>query len=178
LPPATILRVLGDIDPARVAAERPRMLLLLLGWLLLATVWAGLAEVRFVRPPEFVLLSVAAGLLLLMTLVQLYRSARANGDSAAGAGLLIFVGVLSWVMIFVFAVIEWVRAGRLLRRLGLRPGLWTPSPTEARARVLGDVCRACGYDLTGNVSGRCPECGTAVAATPPKADEPARIRVS
>ncbi len=23
-------------------------------------------------------------------------------------------------------------------------------------------CRACGYDLTGNVSGTCPECGTAV----------------
>jgi len=23
-------------------------------------------------------------------------------------------------------------------------------------------CRVCGYDLTGNVSGRCPECGTAV----------------
>jgi len=23
-------------------------------------------------------------------------------------------------------------------------------------------CQQCGYDLTGNVSGRCPECGTAV----------------
>ena len=23
-------------------------------------------------------------------------------------------------------------------------------------------CRSCGYDLTGNVSGRCPECGAAV----------------
>jgi hypothetical protein len=23
----------------------------------------------------------------------------------------------------------------------------------------GGVCRECGYDLTGNVSGRCPECG-------------------
>jgi predicted Zn-ribbon and HTH transcriptional regulator len=22
-----------------------------------------------------------------------------------------------------------------------------------------DVCRKCGYDLTGNTSGRCPECG-------------------
>ena len=25
------------------------------------------------------------------------------------------------------------------------------------------VCSSCGYNLTGNVSGRCPECGTAVA---------------
>jgi len=24
----------------------------------------------------------------------------------------------------------------------------------------GRFCAACGYDLTGNVSGRCPECGT------------------
>jgi len=24
------------------------------------------------------------------------------------------------------------------------------------------ACRFCGYDLTGNTSGRCPECGTAV----------------
>ncbi len=25
------------------------------------------------------------------------------------------------------------------------------------------ICRACGYDLTGNKSGRCPECGRAVS---------------
>jgi hypothetical protein len=26
-------------------------------------------------------------------------------------------------------------------------------------------CRTCGYDLTGNVSGVCPECGTAACGT-------------
>lgn len=26
----------------------------------------------------------------------------------------------------------------------------------------GSLCMHCGYDLTGNVSGRCPECGTAI----------------
>jgi hypothetical protein len=26
-------------------------------------------------------------------------------------------------------------------------------------------CRACGYNLTGNVSGRCPECGTPIKGT-------------
>jgi hypothetical protein len=30
-----------------------------------------------------------------------------------------------------------------------------------RGRRGGGTCRGCGYDLTGNVSGRCPECGTA-----------------
>jgi len=31
-----------------------------------------------------------------------------------------------------------------------------------RARVPPGHCRKCGYDLTGNISGRCPECGTTV----------------
>jgi hypothetical protein len=31
-----------------------------------------------------------------------------------------------------------------------------------RRRCLPGFCRKCGYNLTGNVSGRCPECGTEV----------------
>jgi hypothetical protein len=31
-----------------------------------------------------------------------------------------------------------------------------------RRRIAPGHCRNCGYDMTGNVSGRCPECGTAV----------------
>jgi len=29
--------------------------------------------------------------------------------------------------------------------------------------VIAGGCRLCGYNLTGNTSGVCPECGTAVA---------------
>jgi hypothetical protein len=29
-------------------------------------------------------------------------------------------------------------------------------------RIPPGRCQRCGYNLTGNVSGRCPECGTAV----------------
>jgi hypothetical protein len=32
-----------------------------------------------------------------------------------------------------------------------------------RRKPLSGVCRKCGYNLTGNVSGVCPECGEAVA---------------
>ena len=48
-----------------------------------------------------------------------------------------FVALLSWAS---------VRAGRPVRR-------WS--------RQRHGRCRECGYDLTGNVSGVCPECGTA-----------------
>jgi len=34
---------------------------------------------------------------------------------------------------------------------------------DCRAIPLGH-CKVCGYDLTGNVSGRCPECGTAITS--------------
>lgn len=30
---------------------------------------------------------------------------------------------------------------------------------RGRGIILADCCRDCGYNLTGNVSGRCPECG-------------------
>ncbi len=32
--------------------------------------------------------------------------------------------------------------------------------------VDADCCDHCGYDLTGNVTGKCPECGTSCLATP------------
>ena len=44
---------------------------------------------------------------------------------------------------------------------------------KMRARIVAEViakqfpfiCRTCGYDLTGNTSGVCPECGIAIAKT-------------
>ncbi len=46
----------------------------------------------------------------------------------------------------------------LLFLLGLAPELW--SYWRRRALRRAGHCQQCGYDLTGNVSGRCPECGT------------------
>jgi hypothetical protein len=42
-------------------------------------------------------------------------------------------------------------------------------------RSLHGCCRKCGYELTGNLSGVCPECGTAVKAPAGAKDsQPAR----
>jgi hypothetical protein len=36
----------------------------------------------------------------------------------------------------------------------------------ARLRRGRGGCATCGYDLTGNISGRCPECGTSISRLP------------
>ena len=42
--------------------------------------------------------------------------------------------------------------------------LWWVDRPGRRRRSRTRYCRKCGYNLTGNVSGRCPECGTSVAS--------------
>jgi len=46
--------------------------------------------------------------------------------------------------------------------LGIAPTLWVLERYFTQ-RTPTDSCAACGYNLTGNISGVCPECGTVVA---------------
>ena len=40
---------------------------------------------------------------------------------------------------------------------------WVHLPADQYAhRLANNLCLHCGYDLTGNVSGLCPECGSVV----------------
>ena len=41
---------------------------------------------------------------------------------------------------------------------------------QVRHRMLRRLCASCGYNLTGNVSGICPECGRSVPSVPPRHD--------
>lgn len=43
---------------------------------------------------------------------------------------------------------------------------------ETRAHMRAHLCRTCGYNLTGNVSGVCPECGTAIENESKEPDSP------
>ncbi|MCG3132419.1 MAG: hypothetical protein FLDDKLPJ_03258 [Phycisphaerae bacterium] len=90
------------------------------------------------------------------------------------AGSIVYLGLCAamlldpvarmWIVPAAFFSFPWWAAGiatvalipgRLLRRI--RP------PRERdpvrRGRYPRGLCHACGYDLTGNVSGACPECG-------------------
>ena len=51
---------------------------------------------------------------------------------------------------------------RTLRRAGLHVGLMGVKKEEVERIVSPELCSGCGYNLTGNVSGYCPECGRAV----------------
>lgn len=63
-------------------------------------------------------------------------------------------GILSNDMLF-WGAIMLVVSGVIFRRA-----------LSLRLRLDPRFCRTCGYDLTGNVSGVCPECGTAISPTP------------
>jgi len=55
-----------------------------------------------------------------------------------------------------------------LRRVGIRVGFLGVDREELERVLNTDLCTRCGYNLTGNVTGICPECGGAIdRATPP-----------
>lgn len=63
----------------------------------------------------------------------------------------------------------WIPTGFLLASTGV---LWW----LGRRRRNGDRCDGCGYNLCGNVSGTCPECGLALSASGPVGTRPLQRR--
>jgi hypothetical protein len=66
------------------------------------------------------------------------------------------LGVSDWKLTIATAFLPLLTFGRLIRSRVLR---------LRRSRI--GLCLACGYSLTGNTSGTCPECGTSVPKRPP-----------
>lgn len=52
------------------------------------------------------------------------------------------------------------------RKLGLEVGWSGPSEQQLAKADFDSMCAQCGYNLQGNVSGVCPECGKALVAMP------------
>ena len=77
--------------------------------------------------------------------------------------ILITGTLLSVVIAVAFVVSGWWRVCAFLPCW--IPFLLVALPTgilfwrDHRRRITPGHCKKCGYDLTGNVSGRCPECG-------------------
>jgi hypothetical protein len=107
---------------------------------------------------------------------MLRRAAQAASEGAAA--LLFTMSFLCLVVVFVYAASTLVgvwfnKAPLLLAFLGLVLATWSKGLPGRRAAIRRHLrrylngmglrtCLACGYDLTGNRSDTCPECGTAI----------------
>lgn len=55
---------------------------------------------------------------------------------------------------------------RTLRRAGLPVGFMGVRDEDVERVLNPMLCKGCSYDLTGNISGRCPECGRLIEPIP------------
>lgn len=53
-------------------------------------------------------------------------------------------------------------ATRKLKKAGIRVGFMGANQDDVERAVNFELCKGCGYNLTGNTSGVCPECGRPV----------------
>lgn len=86
--------------------------------------------------------------------------------SALGSTWLVLV-IMAFLMVIPFInlvalIMEDRRATGVLRRAGIPIGLMGVSDEDVVRCLAMNVCRQCGYDLTGNESGQCSECGVAI----------------
>ena len=105
---------------------------------------ASQAGLRWERPADFPLVHVSRikDAPKLYWIIPTYRAA----GSQAQQGITRPQGHL-WIPLWLLFVLIGIPTGLLWWR---------------DRRIPSSHCQNCGYDLTGNVSGRCPECGTAV----------------
>ena len=73
------------------------------------------------------------------------------------------LGSQAWsIAIVCVGGVQWFLLTTWVFKLGLREDRWKWIwPWKNCAHPIGH-CQRCGYDLFGNVSGRCPECGTTI----------------
>lgn len=69
--------------------------------------------------------------------------------------------------------VAWIACSVLTSAVGVAFAVWHVRARRRWHRRPGRECLDCGYDLTGNVSGVCPECGGHVPQKlPPEEDDP------
>lgn len=140
----------------RMVARRQRLLL----WFVLAQVIASGApfvagNLHPLVPLALLPLQLAVQILIVVGVIQMLAALRTHILVRILYILLLFVPCISLLML----LLANGHATRALRKAGLRVGLMGVKD-EDLLRLLGPYrCRRCGYNLIGNVSGRCPECG-------------------
>lgn len=134
-------------------------------------IWSVLASMVSIIVPFFAEAVAPGGLLLGMimqsvlglvcTVVMIMGLVGVMASLGRHIVLRIFVCFLMFLpLISLLVLLRYNRkATRLLRDAGLKVGLMGASDEQILRVLSVNRCHTCGYDLTGNVSGRCPECG-------------------
>ena len=147
-------------DVRRVARNQRLVL-----WLVLANIAVlvlyNLPQSRFfnsglmpMSPLDWVVLVLL--LLVIVGTILLMRSLKTNIVMILIGTLLLLLPVIGLIVL----LLEIRRAAIVLRKLGLPAGFWGIADVDVVRACAPNLCLHCEYDLTGNVSGICPECGT------------------
>ena len=111
-----------------------------------------------------VLVAVAAVAVFLLSQLLVYSRSDATNDVAQIAKALQNYSALAFVtaLAFLFRSPKCPTCkgtGQVQIKRAATPFLW---PADIEGLQTGNRCRRCGYDLTSNTSGKCPECGVEV----------------
>ncbi|GMU22302.1 MAG: hypothetical protein AMXMBFR13_23880 [Phycisphaerae bacterium] len=135
-------------------------------WVLSLVVAPGLSRIAYPQPLDLLVLALApmgafhaaghGGAPLTFTLY---------GFAASGMFIIILAGKESRhgdLTITIWSCLIMLAVGFASRYAASYRPIW-----DRRRRFPVGSCQACGYNLTGNVSGTCPECGTPATADQP-----------
>ena len=106
----------------------------------------------------YLLFVVVVNILIIIVVMRLMSALNRNIVIRVICAVLMFIPLLS---LFVLLSVN-NQTNKAFKRAGIRVGLMGVADETVRRRLLDNLCRECGYDLTGNVSGVCPECGTTI----------------
>ena len=164
------LQFVRDGINLRILARRQRQIIWLIGAALIVLV-AQFPLLGFIRvfhlPPLliWIMYSLFWGLQL-MVIVGTFLLVRTLGMRWYFLPIIAVIMLMPLINL-IFLVMENGAATSMLKKAGLDVGFWGVADEIVVRRLSAEVCSQCGYNLTGNVSGICPECGTMIRGLEP-----------
>ena len=151
----------------RLVARRQRQMLGLVGCCFITMCWPCLpfpfSNVVASQPIVAVLffaLMVLMRFAVIVATLMVMRALRTNVIVICVMAIVMLVPLVNLAVLFM----ENSHATKLLKKHGLRVRLFGVKDEDVVRNLARDLCHTCGYNLTGNVSGICPECGTPIPA--------------
>jgi hypothetical protein len=146
----------------RLVAKRQRRLL----WVILALLVLQFAPFMVMRSGQIgsvatASLAILSLVILIVALIYFVRLLAALQEPTVGIAFLVVLMCAPCINIMVVLLVNSM-ATRALRSVGLKVGFLGVKDEDVVRMLSPDLCRQCAYDLTGNISGRCPECGALI----------------